>query len=66
MEQQLAALLQASFSVDATQRKQSEQQLQALAAQPGFGLLCLSLATADALDKPIRQGTPLLYLYQRV
>jgi hypothetical protein len=57
MEQQLAQLLQSSFSADAATRKQAEAQLSALEKQqPNFGLLALSLATADSLDRSIRQG----------
>lgn len=59
--QQLAGLLQATFSPDATTRKSAEAQLSALQRQPGFGALPLGLSTSEGLDKSIRQAAALLY-----
>lgn len=57
--QELAAILQATLSPDATVRRQAERELTTRQAAQGFGNLVLSAASDPQIARPLRQAAAL-------
>ena len=59
--QQLAQLLIASFSPDASARRDSERKIDHLQNEAGFGHLALELAKDTSCNRSVRQAAALVF-----